>query len=126
MLLLGQLLALHTAELLATLASLGDGSHPLLVRGLGLLLHSDDDALGEEVVGVADVVGLASGGEGGELATGGSSSSVVGFLLGGGGAELVDLGEVGGGEDLEGEGEGRKVSEVASKQCRVETHFGHG
>mgnify|MGYP001584200813 FL=1 len=66
---------------------------------LSLLLHADDLALGEEVVALARV-GLASGGKGGELATGGSSSSVLRLLLGGSGAKLVDLGKVGGSKDL--------------------------
>lgn len=122
-LLLGQFLALHTAELLTTLTALGNSSHPLLVRSLGLLLHTNDNALGEEVVGITDVVGFASGSESGELASGGSSSSVVGFLLGGRRAELVDLGEIGGGKDLESEG-GWSVS--AGEAVQRASHLGHG
>ena len=46
------------------------------------------------------VVGLASGSEGSELATSGSTSATLGVRLGSLGAEFVDLGKVGGRENL--------------------------
>lgn len=46
------------------------------------------------------VVGLASSSEGGELATSGSTSATLGVRLGSLGAKFVDLGKVGGREDL--------------------------
>lgn len=45
-------------------------------------------------------VGFSGGSEGGEFATGGGASAVLRLFFGGGCSELVDLGEIGGSENL--------------------------
>lgn len=99
MLLLAQLFVLERSVLLASLPSLGDHRQSLLVRVLGLLLHADDFALGEELLRVARVC-LARSGERSQLATRSRATTILGLLLRRSGAELVDLGKIGGRENL--------------------------
>lgn len=75
--------------------------HPLLVVILGLFDCSEDVNLVEERFLLA-VVGLPGSSESGELATSGSTSTTLGVRLGSLGAKFVNLGKVGGRENLRG------------------------
>lgn len=107
MFLLTQFLVSQRSILLSSLPSLSNHRDPLLVRVLGLLLDSDNLPFGQEVVVLASV-GSSSSGQGSQLPSSGTSSSILGEFFGGGGTEFVDFGKVGGGEDLQ-EGKGIEV-----------------